>query len=205
MQSERKDLKHTSELPSTTDVDTPHSRALASYLDTLRRWNTVRNLVSKKDLDFLYERHVKDSLALLPHIEHSNHHLDLGSGAGFPGIPIAICRDDLRVVLVDKSRNKCRFLRQVQIHLKLDNVKVHELDVQKANQLTDKFDSISIRAVAPPMEAWGLALPFLSDSGHVLLQTSVPCEDLKLPNGKVRWSRKSERGWITSVVTEAQA
>lgn len=175
---------------------------LREYVNLIKKWDRVHSLVSKGDRDHLEERHINDSLALEPHLNPSGNHLDIGSGAGFPGIPLAICRPDVLFVLNDRSRNKCRFLREVKFRLNLVNVDVQERDIGKQAWPFDLFDTISIRAVAPPEEAWSLACPLLREQGSVLLHTRgrFTRDHKGFSQGSVLSCVPSERGFITVVV-----
>ena len=105
-------------------VDCGSTVQVREYLKLLRKWNSACSLVSHGDLQYLNERHVSDSVELLPFLNRSRSHLDIGSGGGFPGVLIAIARPNMRVVLNDRSLKKCRFLRHVKMQLALENVEV---------------------------------------------------------------------------------
>lgn len=157
------------------------------------------SLVSANDVLHRLDEHVSDSLSLLPYLPKIDTHLDIGSGGGFPGIPIAIYRPFQAVVLNDRSRNKCRFLREVKSHLKLRNVTVIEQDMREPTPAGTRFKSITIRSVAPPIQAWSLARYHLHKEGWVFLQTSMELRDEDLENGKINQVYRTERGLITKV------
>ncbi|MCY3541281.1 MAG: 16S rRNA (guanine(527)-N(7))-methyltransferase RsmG [Gammaproteobacteria bacterium] len=177
------------------------SASVGEYLKLIKKWDRVHSLVSKGDLDHLEERHVNDSLALDPFLKSTGNHLDIGSGAGFPGIPLAICRPDVHFVLNDRSTNRCRFLREVKFRLRLSNVDVQEGDIGKQDSSGQLFDTITIRAVAPPERAWFLASPLLREQGTVLLHTKdrFTAKDKRFSQGLVRSCTPSARGFITVV------
>lgn len=177
------------------------SALVREYIKLIKKWDRAHSLVSKGDLSHLEQRHVLDSLALEPFLKPSSDHLDIGSGAGFPGVPIAICRQDVHVVLNDRSKNKCRFLREVKFRLGLTNVEVLEQDIGNRSWPRTRFDTISIRAVAPPERAWSLARPLLHELGSVLLHTQerFTTDHEVFPQGVVLSSTPSARGWITVV------
>lgn len=177
------------------------SALVGEYVNLIKKWDRAHSLVSKGDLDHLEERHINDSLVLEPFLKPSGNHLDIGSGAGFPGVPLAICRPDVRFVLIDRSANKCRFLREVKFCLKLVNVDVQERDVGKPDSSSQRFDTITIRAVAPPERAWSLASPLLREQGAVLLHTKdrFTAKDIGFSQGLVRSCTPSVRGFITVV------
>ncbi|HJR11812.1 MAG TPA: 16S rRNA (guanine(527)-N(7))-methyltransferase RsmG [Rhodanobacteraceae bacterium] len=130
---------------------------LLAYLDLLAKWNRTYNLTAVRDPGEMVSRHLLDSLAVLPYM-HGKSLADLGSGAGLPGIPLAIARPDVAVTLVESNGKKTRFLREAVRSLPLSNVTVDQARVQDA---TGAFDTITARAFAslPDMLAW---------AGHLL-------------------------------------
>jgi 16S rRNA (guanine527-N7)-methyltransferase len=126
---------------------------LLAYLDLLARWNHAYNLTAVRDPKDMVSRHLLDSLAVLPWL-HGKTLADLGSGAGLPGIPLAIARPDLAVTLVESNGKKARFLREIVRSLPLANVDVEQVRVQAAK---GTFDSVIARAFASlsDMLAWG--------------------------------------------------
>lgn len=130
---------------------------LLDYQALLARWNAAYNLTAVRDPREMVTRHLLDSLAILPHV-HGATLADLGSGAGLPGIPLAIARPDLQVLLVDANGKKVRFLREAIRTLKLDNAQAVQARVEA---LGGQFDCITSRAFASlgDMLAW---------AGHLL-------------------------------------
>jgi 16S rRNA (guanine527-N7)-methyltransferase len=99
-----------------------------AYVDLLAKWNRTYNLTAIRDPLEMVSRHLLDSLAVLPHLPMSSGAAlaDVGSGAGLPGIPLAIARGEWRVTLNDSNQKMSSFLRQAVIELRLRNVEVHE-------------------------------------------------------------------------------
>ena len=95
---------------------------LLSYLDLLVQWNTSYNLTAVRDPLEMISRHLLDSLSVLPWIS-GEHLLDAGTGAGFPGIPLAVVKPKLIVTLLDSTGKKIRFLRHVRRRLLLENIR----------------------------------------------------------------------------------
>lgn len=93
------------------------------YLLLIEKWNKIHNLTAIRNLQDMLYQHVMDSLAVLPHI-NGPQIIDVGSGAGLPGIPIALARPDWQVSLVESNQKKASFLQQVKIELALQNVVV---------------------------------------------------------------------------------
>jgi 16S rRNA (guanine527-N7)-methyltransferase len=96
---------------------------LQAYLRLLRKWNRTFNLTAIDAPERALTHHLFDSLSVLPHVRASRL-LDVGSGAGLPGIPLAVARPDMRVTLLDSNGKKCAFLRQAVIELGLAGVEV---------------------------------------------------------------------------------
>ncbi|MDR2012992.1 MAG: 16S rRNA (guanine(527)-N(7))-methyltransferase RsmG [Rhodanobacter sp.] len=120
-----------------------HERLLA-YVAMLQRWNGAYNLSAVRDPADMVTRHLLDSLAVLPFVRGASL-ADLGSGAGLPGIPLAIAAPERAVTLVDSNGKKARFLRAAVRELNLGNVRVAESRVE---DLSERFDCITARAFA---------------------------------------------------------
>jgi 16S rRNA (guanine527-N7)-methyltransferase len=119
-------------------------RRLLNYVDLLEKWNKVYNLTAVRGRAQMITHHVLDSLAVVPHIE-AERLLDVGSGAGLPGIPYALARPDSHVTLLDANEKKAAFLRQAMIELELRNVAVTCARVEKWHSST-LFDAVVSRA-----------------------------------------------------------
>jgi len=96
---------------------------LLAYLALLIKWNKAYNLTAVRDPDEMVSRHLLDSLSVMSFI-HSERWLDVGSGGGMPGIPLSILHPDKQVTVLDSNGKKTRFLTQVKLELKLDNLTV---------------------------------------------------------------------------------
>ena len=118
--------------------------ALLEHIALIRKWAGSYNLVSRGDLDHLVTRHVLDSLCVYPWL-NADRLLDAGSGAGFPGIPLAVIRPQWRFALLDSSGKRSRFLRQVVRGLELDNVDVVQERVEDYAPKRE-FSTITSRA-----------------------------------------------------------
>ncbi len=141
------------------EIDDQGRRAILGYLSLLKRWNRVYNLATvKSDTDFV-TRHLLDSLSVVPYL-HGKKIIDIGSGAGLPGIPVALACPDLELTLLDSNAKRCRFLRQVQAQLKLQNVSVVQRRAEEFHP-HEKFDSLLSRALSRLSS-------FVACSGHLL-------------------------------------
>ena len=129
----------------------PVQQKLVHYIQLIARWNKTFNLTAIRDVEEMVSKHLLDSLAVQPYVEGESV-LDVGSGAGLPGIPFAITSPDKRFVLIDSNGKKTRFLTQAKIELKLDNVEVVHQRVEDYHPVTDGhriyFDVITARAYA---------------------------------------------------------
>lgn len=156
---------------------------LLQYLVLLEKWNQVYNLTAVRDLTKMVGAHLLDSLSAVPLLS-GNNVLDVGSGAGLPGIPIAIAKPDFKVTLLDSNQKKAAFLRQAVADLALKNANVicERVESWAAPAL---FDVIISRAFSDLGE-------FVSLTGHLLAPGGVlaamkglhPFEELeRLPHG----------------------
>lgn len=119
------------------------------YADLIREWNRRINLISRQDEDRILSRHVFDSLCLLmaAPIPSGERVLDLGSGAGFPGIPMALVRPDLQMILVESKRKKVLFLQKALSELSLENCTVILGRIEERD-ITQPVEVVVSRAVA---------------------------------------------------------
>ncbi|MCG7757425.1 MAG: 16S rRNA (guanine(527)-N(7))-methyltransferase RsmG, partial [Nitrosomonas sp.] len=96
------------------------AKNIEHYLSLIEKWNKVHNLTAIRNPHDMLTQHVADSLAVLPHIQ-GPHIIDVGTGAGLPGIPVALARPDWQVTLVESNQKKTAFLQQVKIEMGLQN------------------------------------------------------------------------------------
>lgn len=127
-------------------LDGEMTPGLEAYLALLLRWNRTYNLTAVRDAARMVTLHLLDSLSLHPHLAHTRRLADLGSGAGLPGIPLALARPQLGIVLVESNGKKARFLREVVRTLGLANVEVAECRAE-ALARPGEFDTVTARAL----------------------------------------------------------
>src|SRR5260370_2921549 len=158
-------------------------KLLGRHVDLLLRWNKSINLTSITDPEEVVEKHVLDSLALVP-VLPSGSLLDAGTGAGFPGIPAAIARPDLEVVLVDSVQKKVAFLKNVLAELRLPKVKAVAVRLQgdPAQEQLPRVHAAVSRAHPAPREWLTLALQYVLPGG-VAIWMLGPTEELPLQQG----------------------
>jgi 16S rRNA (guanine527-N7)-methyltransferase len=150
---------------------------LLGYLDLLAKWNKVHNLTAVRDPEEMVKLHLLDSLAVLPHIRSGNL-LDVGSGAGLPGIPIALARPELKVTVLDSSHKKATFLRQAKGELGLNNLDVVCARVEEY-QPEQKFDQVISRAFSDIAEFVKLTAHLRSADGMWLAMKGIyPYDEL---------------------------
>ena len=128
------------------ELDTGQFERLLTYLDLLVRWNRTYHLTAVRDPAEMVTRHLLDSLAVLPWVP-AGHLLDAGTGAGLPGVPLAIARPALQVMLLDSAGKKVRFLNQVRRELGLERVRPVQERLEHF-QTEHAFDAIISRAFA---------------------------------------------------------
>lgn len=124
---------------------------LIEYLYLLEKWNQVYNLTAIRSLRKMLSYHLLDSLSILPGLENCRKALDVGSGAGLPGIPLAIAMPEAIWVMLDSNARKTRFIRQAIAHCGLKNAQVVQSRVEDYHS-PDSLDFIVSRAYAPLAE-----------------------------------------------------
>jgi 16S rRNA (guanine527-N7)-methyltransferase len=142
------------------------------YLGLLLKWNRTVNLTGLRSSQEIVIKHFLDSLTPLPHLPEEARIMDLGSGAGFPGLPIKIVRPDQSIALVDASAKKTSFLKEVIRQLNLQDIRVFQgyLGKRASSFLGPlQFDIIITRAVGNPIDLMTGAYPYLPVGGKVLL------------------------------------
>lgn len=139
------------------ELDVAQLAQLEKYAQLLRKWNKTYNLVSTPDLHQLEGRHLLDSLAILPFL-NGTRVLDIGTGAGLPGIPLAIAAPDKHFVLLDSNGKKTRFLFQVKLALGLDNITIENCRIEHY-QSQQQIDIVTCRAFATIPEILRLTEP----------------------------------------------
>jgi len=151
---------------------------MAAHLELVAKWNRVHNLTAVREIAQMVALHLLDSLTLAPHVRGARTLLDVGSGAGFPGIPIAIARPGLAVTVLDSSRKKCAFLEQAKTELGLDNLQVACERVEQW-QPEGRFDAVVSRAFAELADFVSQARHLVAPGGRMLAMKGVhPFEEI---------------------------
>ena len=153
---------------------------LIKFIDLLARWNRAYNLTAVREPLAMVSRHLLDSLAVSPYLFGSPL-LDLGTGAGLPGLPLAILNPEKRFVLLDSNGKKIRFVRQATMDLGLANVEVIQARMESYRP-GEKFATIITRAVADQETLRRVVKPLLASPGRLLLMKGRrPDEALATP------------------------
>tara|TARA_R110002096_G_scaffold426442_2_gene636284 strand:+ start:154 stop:771 length:618 start_codon:yes stop_codon:yes gene_type:complete len=144
---------------------------LCAYVAMIQKWNKAYNLVGTSNEVELVQKHLLDSISLVPYIAMSPV-LDVGSGAGLPGIPLAICLPDISFTLLDSNGKKARFMRQAAMDLNLANVKVVQTRVEEYQPEREPRTVLS-RAFAPVEKALHMLCGVCAPQGQVQIMLGV--------------------------------
>lgn len=147
-------------------ADAGQIEALLHFLELMEKWNRVYNLTAIRDRQAMLSLHLLDSLAVLPHLQGPGI-IDVGTGAGLPGIPLAICAPHMSFQLLDSNAKKTRFVQQVILELKLQNVTVCHQRVEEFRP-EKKYQSIITRAFASLPDMLALTRHLLAEQGILL-------------------------------------
>jgi 16S rRNA (guanine527-N7)-methyltransferase len=173
---------------------------LARFLDELSVWGARINLVGSLERAAL-EVHVRDSLVAARALPEAARVVDLGTGAGFPGIPIAIARPDLDLVLVEVRERRVHFLRHVVRTLGL-RCEIQRTSIEHVPPR--RFDFALLRAVAPLPEALALGAPWIEPSGEVWVWTREDATSVARSGvNELRLDEDGARGRILRIPAQA--
>lgn len=169
------------------DLSAATLKQLQDYLQLLQKWNKTYNLTAIRNADQMVSHHLLDSLAVLPHL-WPRRWLDVGCGAGLPGIVLAIARPDWEFTLLDSNSKKTSFVQQAIIELGLRNAsvscgRVEELRVQ------ERFDGIISRAFAETRDFVSLTRHLLAQDGRWAAMKGTPDQELQHLPGDVMVER----------------
>jgi len=155
------------------------------YLANLQDWNKKINLTSIKEDEGIIVNHFLDSISVAPIIEDNRSLLDIGSGGGFPGIPIKIVRPELRVTLMDSVNKKVSFLKDTVRKLGLKDINaIWGRAEDSENDIPRKhFDYVVNRAVGTITDTLKLSLPYVSADGVIIL--------MRGKKGALEWAQES--------------
>jgi 16S rRNA (guanine527-N7)-methyltransferase len=159
------------------ELDDAQLAKLVAHLDLLDEWNARMNLTAIRDRPSQLTKHLLDSLTVQPYL--SGHRIaDVGSGAGFPGIPLAIVEPGRQFALIESTGKKCRFLEHVRDTLGLANVEVVQSRAESYHPEV-RFDTVLARAVGPVADLVKVAGPLVVGGGRLLaLKGRYPADEL---------------------------
>ncbi|MDA1107821.1 MAG: 16S rRNA (guanine(527)-N(7))-methyltransferase RsmG [Proteobacteria bacterium] len=170
-----KDALHAGLVQLGVELSGAAEQGLIDFLRLIEKWNRVYNLTAVRDPHDMVTRHLLDSLAILPYVKGPRV-LDIGTGAGLPGIPLAVARPNLSFVLLDSNAKKTRFVTQAAVELKLGNVEAVHARVEKYRP-TQKFATLIARAYATIAQILEDAAPLCAPQGEFLIMKGVFPED----------------------------
>ncbi len=153
----------------------------AKFLQLLVHWNKTYNLTAIRNIEDMIPLHILDCIAIIPYIKGPKL-LDVGSGAGFPGIPLAICCDDLDITLVESNRKRIQFLETVKHELHLKHVTIWNGRIEQYQPVSG-FDTITSRAFSDLTQFIDLTQHLCANNGQwCAMKGQVPHEELKAIN-----------------------
>tara|TARA_B100000686_G_scaffold210765_1_gene217585 strand:- start:553 stop:1179 length:627 start_codon:yes stop_codon:yes gene_type:complete len=154
------------------------------YLDLLVKWNKKINLTSEKTSKEILERHIFDSLQYARALSPKDEIADIGSGAGFPGMPLKIIYPDLKITLIESQRKRCSFLETTILKLGLEGIRVINERAEKILP-SGLVEAVIFRAVSDINNCLEIAAPFLKIGGEVILKKNLEKKDSAnpLPDG----------------------
>ena len=159
------------------DLDESQSARLIAHLDLVDEWGERMNLTAIRERSQQITKHVLDSLTVRPWLRGTRI-ADIGSGAGFPGIPLAIVAPELRFALIESTGKKCRFLEHVRDELGLANVEVVQSRAESYKP-AERFDTVLARAVGPLADLVRYAGSLVASDGRLLaMKGRLPVDEL---------------------------
>lgn len=159
-------------------LDRKQIRLFLHYLRELKEWNQKINLTSLDDDESIIKNHFIDSLSIIPHLPRATTFLDLGSGAGFPGVPVKIALPNLQVTLLEVTRKKVNFLRHLIRILNLSQIGIIEgrADVS-ADHGHPPFDIVASRGLASLKRFILLGAPLVKKGGYLVAMKGAKAAD----------------------------
>ncbi len=165
------------------DLEPVQTEKFLAYLELIKEWNRKINLTSITGDSDIIIKHFLDSLTVSCFIDDDSDVLDIGTGAGFPGIPLSIVRESLRMTLLDSREKRIFFLNEVIRKLQLSNVITSASRAEDLNNGIErnKFDYVLTRAVSEIGDVIKMSVPYLNTSGTVIM--------MRGKEGKAEWDR----------------
>ena len=159
------------------DIDIePAATLISQYLSELCKWNKKINLTSEKDESSILANHIFDSLQYSRAVSGGRRILDIGSGAGFPGIPLKIIFPDRGFILVESRRKRASFLSSTIRKLALADIEVcnkRAEELWEADRFAGQFDYVLFRAVSAVKDCLILGAPFINANGRIIIKKEL--------------------------------
>lgn len=168
------------------ELDEKQVKQFYTYMNLLIEWNEKINLTAITDPEEIIIKHFVDSLTIATHIEKNSTLVDMGTGAGFPGIPLKILREDIKITLVDSLNKRINFLNEVIKELELkDIITVHARaeEFGKNKQYREEFDVATSRAVANLSTLSEYLIPLVKQTGKIIFMKGSEVKE-ELENAK---------------------
>ena len=163
------------------DATEAQQNLLLAFVDLIQKWNKAYNLTAIRERDEMLRLHILDSLAILPYVS-GQRIIDVGTGAGLPGIPLAILMPAVQFTLLDSNAKKTRFVQQVVLELKLSNVEVVHSRAESLGR-AGEYDAVLSRAFARLDDIMNLTEYLLRPEGVLIaMKGQVPEAELKKIN-----------------------
>lgn len=192
-----KEMLRSGALEYGVELDEKALERFDKYAELLCEWNSFMNLTAIKEPDEIMKKHFVDSLSLLSavNIPEGASLIDVGTGAGFPGVPLLIARNDLKVTLLDSTNKRLDFIRAVleAIGLTADVVHMRAEDAGKNTAYREKYDFATARAVSNLRDLSEYCIPFVKQNGYFVPMKSAKTDEeisdaekaLKILGGKI--------------------
>ena len=151
----------------------------SKYIEAFLKQNAVINLISKNDEKFLWEKHIFDSLSIEKFFNKYPQNekltlLDIGTGGGFPAVPVALTYKNIEVTALDSIQKKLRAIENIKAELDIKNLKTL---CERAENINGKYDIITSRAVAPLKVILNYAMPLLKKNGYFIAYKSIKTDE----------------------------
>jgi 16S rRNA (guanine527-N7)-methyltransferase len=174
-------------------LDESRLRAISIYIDLLLKWNARINLTAIREPSEMVQRHFGESLFTAKYLleqKRPQTAIDLGSGAGFPGVPFAMLVPDVQVTLIESQQKKATFLRELVRVLELKKVKVFS---DRAESYPGTADLVMLRAVEKFEQALGMAISLTNEGGRVALMIGTgQVESARKMGIQVSWDEPTQ-------------
>ena len=169
------------------DITQEQLQLFNKYADYLLEYNKTTNLTAIKTTKEVYLKHFYDSIILLKHIDLTNENiLDIGSGAGFPGVPLKILRPNIKLTLLDSNGKKTKFLQRLKEVLNLEYEVINDRAEEYVKETRETFDIVVSRAVASMPILSELSLPFVKVNGKFIAYKGNIDENLEQSKNAIK-------------------